>query len=167
MSYKPYNISKADAMYSDGRLFFTSTNSLTIASVSEVNFLWISNPSGSGIDFLLNKISFDTTLITSKKPIIRMYKNPTVTVNGTATTNFAMNDNSVITPQVIVRTGPTTSSLGTFFWALNYSQTSSPREYSFDLDLSLKPGNRILITTQGDNSYNLVVALTWGEELIS
>lgn len=131
-----------------GKLFSVTTQSVNTASASEAAFLHINNPNGSGVTAKFRWIEYGISQASADILEWRLYKAPTVTVNGSAITPVGMRQTSQATAQVQFFTLPTTSSFGTimqFFRAVTGSGgTANKVDYNFEL--ILEPNNKYLIT---------------------
>lgn len=145
----------------EGQGFITTTNEITITPAAETNFVLIRNPTASGKLHRSNNLVL-TVRTEGQNVRVRIYKNPTVTADGTPilVNNVRTSGNPPVSQ---VFTLPTTSSPGELMAA--YSRNADSLDRSLDLSLYLEQGESYLITVQGTAPGNdYILTYTFVEE---
>ncbi len=149
----------------EGKGFIVTTNEITVTPSAETNFVLIRNPAASSK--LHRSNDFALTVRTEGQNVrLRIYKNPTVTSDGTPVTlninnNVRTNGNA---PVSLVFTSPIITSLQGHLIA-SYSRNADSINRSFDLSLYLEQGESYLITVQGTATGNdYMLTYTFVEE---
>lgn len=132
-----------------GYAFQVTSNLITITGIAEVNFILLKNPSGSGKRVRLQELIFDIGLAggaQSLKSTFRVYRNATVTTNGTALTIYKTKPDGATNTIMEAYTSPTTSSRGTFVNVFPFTQGVFNR--TLDLTRYILDGSNLLITAE-------------------
>lgn len=134
----------------EGKGFIVTTDEITIAPTTERDFVLIKNPTASGKLHRVNELTV-TLRSESQDTTIRIYKNPTVTTNGTALTvrNVRTSGNMPVSQ---VFSLPTISARGQLVAA--YSRNADSLDRKLDLALYLEQGESFLITVEGTTKRN-------------
>lgn len=122
--------------------------------------LYLRNPSGSGkiiyLDMLIYGIAVANVL-----GVVRLYRNPTVTVNGTAQTVVQFGGNSTI---ALLTSVPTVTANGTLLDTGVFGQNSTSLEVHYDYTVAVMPGSSLLITgAPGSNNRQAELSVRWVE----
>ena len=135
------------------------------AATTEVAVLWVSNPAGSGVTSRAHSLYVAPDgLSTNEEIIIRLYRNPTVTSNGTAATINSSRPRKAVTSKMLAYTLPTTSSNGTKI--AEFYATTAFALMEDSLSLFFDQGQSLLITVQqSSNGINYTTDLTWREPI--
>lgn len=148
------------------RVFCTNFE-VILATSTEVNAILITNPSTSGKKFVFRHVKSFLTNSTACGAILRRYKNPTITLNGTSQTIVNGWFGSSTASLMQIYSLPTISVKGTLFTScLAGSPLSGTGLYVDDYheDIVLEPGNSVLITGQPDGTNRtLNFSMTWLE----
>lgn len=147
----------------EGRAFFTIGNFTTIAGQAETDFFLLTNPAGSG-----KIIYFETLVYTYNKgagvSVVRIYRDPTITANGTSFTIQKVKPTSTFTTVLSAYTAPTISARGTLRQLLGQSAVGS-LIYHEDLGFMLEPNHSTLFTIQpAANNTDHALYLEWEEQ---
>ena len=144
--YKARSFSRVENTISQGCSFTSYTDFNTIAGSDEHDYYLLKNPSGSGKRLMITHFSFGVDS-SSARSTIRIYADPTITVDGTALTSI----NTYIqdTPKAGVATSfrdPTITDRGT---KLNtqISPTNTPSR-GLNRFYLVDPGHSILVTLE-------------------
>ena len=146
----------------EGQGFITTTNEITITPFAETNFILIKNPTASGKLHRSNQLTV-TVRTEGQNVRLRIYKNPTVTADGTPVivNNVRTTGNAPVSQ---VFSQPTATFLPTQLVAA-YSRNADSLDRSFDLSLYLEQGESYLITVQGTATGNdYILTYTFVEE---
>ena len=148
-----------------GKAFTVSTNLVTISGTSEQALLLLKNPSGSGKKILTSHFNFGLDTTTARE-VIRVYKNPTVTSNGTSLTI----ENTLIkasppSSACEAYKFPTVSSNGTLL-NMTIMPANQPSR-GFNRFYLVEPDNSILVTVElSVGSVDGFLDIYWIEDLV-
>lgn len=145
-----------------GTGYAVTTNSLNILGVAEVAFMLIKNPSGSGKNIRVYEIKFGIDGNVNDPSIYRVYRDPTITTNGTAIT-IRNRRKSGAASAMEAYTAPTVSANGSL---LDGETFTSIEGHDFqDLGWFIEPGEDILITIDPTlTNLSHIISLEWIEE---
>jgi hypothetical protein len=143
--------------------YIATTNVLTIATSVEQPFLLLKNPSGSGKNMRLEKIIFQSDA--NSKNVFRIYRNPTITANGTALTinNLRFSGSASIGTVYKIST---TTSFGTLITPIIMLGSPAGSNTILDLDLGqfIEQNENLLITIDPSaNGLSFAVTVYWVE----
>ena len=127
----------------DGKGFVVGTNNLTISGTAESDFMLIKNPLGSGKTIKLYKANFGLDASTVNPTTFRIYRDPTITANGTALTIRNLKKSGAATAMTAFR-APTISARGSFMASDVFSSIES--DIIFDLGFLIEADENILIS---------------------
>lgn len=127
-----------------GKMFFTSTNYLSTGATAETNLALFRNPNGSGVNCYIRFLNWSAGA--SGNLNWKVYRGPTVTLNGTATTTVGGRTSGQATAQCILSTAPVTSVRGTGFLNRYSQNNSSSIQDNMDGTIIIEPNTSILIT---------------------
>ncbi|MDO8574894.1 MAG: hypothetical protein Q7R61_01310 [bacterium] len=145
----------------EGNGFITTTNEITVTSTSETDFVLIKNPSASGKLHRSNEFTL-TVRTENQDAKVRIYKNSTITSNGTQITVNNVRT-SGFSPVSLAYYSPTISSRGTLM--ATYSRNAGSLDRPFDLSLYLEQNESFLITVEGATVRNdYILTYTFAEE---
>jgi hypothetical protein len=139
-----------------GRGFIITTNIVTVSLSSEADFFLLKNPSGSGKNIRIKELLISIEASTQQGSVIRIYKNPTITADGTALTIGKLKTgqaDGVATAYL----SPTISTRGTLREVFQIGLNTFLRDYA--LARYVNENETFLITVQGTKT-NVVHALT-------
>jgi hypothetical protein len=149
---------------------FSVARDTTPAAAAESPFIFLKNPTGNAVN--LNILSIVCAAISSLgsatgvQTVVRVYSNPTVTVNGTAMTINKQRVGSVIASVMQAFSVPTVTANGALLdvFAIS-SQGESTVDDIIDYTLILQPNNTLLITVQGtvNGPSEVAVVVEWSE----
>lgn len=123
----------------------------------------IKNPTGSGIDLYFGKMVLDV-LTKGGQCTYTIYKNPTVTANGTAITLSTLSIGSAYSPQTLAYSIPTTTSFGTRMMSISCGKDSNSMVLDFMYALEVEANNSILVTcTLEANNRDIAFSLFMAE----
>lgn len=151
----------------NGKLFSVADNMFMTSAGVDNPIVLIKNPSGSGKVFYLYRTAFGIN-VENIYGNFKMFKNPTVTANGTALTIVNNRISGSETSSMLAYKLPTVSSNGTRIGSYIVAQNASSLITNEDFAIQLEPNNSILIT--GDpksNSREAVITITWAEDVES
>ena len=131
-----------------GKMFTVTTGILGTGSTSEVAYVLIDNPSGSGVTAKFRKMTFGVSSATTDIIDWAVYRAPTVTSNGTPLTVNGNRQTGQATAQVKFYSLPTTSSFGTKLSQYRTSGQLGAGENPGNLNFSLwlEANNKMLVT---------------------
>lgn len=130
----------------EGKGFVLTTNFVSISGTSVVNFLLLRNPNNSGKTIRIKKIVYQHRIkVATDISRFRIYRNPTITSNGTALTINKMIFTQPNTPVLLSSLTPTISSVGTLFKVYTVVNSLLIDE---DLTFFILPNENILVTVQ-------------------
>ena len=145
-----------------GHGFVFTSNSISVSGNTEVDFILLTNPNGSGktvkVFHLFMSMLAGTT---SDYGIFRSYRNPTITSNGTATAvnNITSTGSSSIVNAYLA---PTISNRGTLL--SSYPVIDSQISIDMEFLLFIPPNESKLITAQPSQTNKLhTVTMRWLE----
>ena len=148
----------------NGKGFIANTNLISGLGASETPIFLLTNPTGSGVTLYGKAFRLGVVFTGSPQYAVwRLYKNPTITSNGTAITpqNLKIMGSppaSVVTPFL----QPTISNNGTFMSV--YAQHSGAPSI-IELLIVIDAGNSILLTTSNSNpNISTYAGLVWSEK---
>jgi len=153
----------AQGLFSLGKLFHVTTDVLSISGVTESDLMYVTNPTGSDVLFLLYKLFMESE--SNTRAIIRMYKNPTITDNGIALVPNSMNDLLSETPEVLAYKAPTASVKGEIIHPWLISPGTAPPSQVIDMggSYTIKAGSSLLFTVVNANNADSAMSVIWGE----
>ena len=148
-----------------GKAFTTSTDLVSISGTSEQAFLLLRNPSGSGKKILTSHFNFGLDTTTARE-IIRVYKNPTVTSDGTGLTiSNTLIKSSPPSSSCEAYKSPTVSANGSLL-NMTIMPANQPSR-GFNRFYLVEPGNSILVTVElSVGSVDGFLDIYWIEDLI-
>lgn len=115
-----------------------------VANATETDMLYLVNPVGSGKKLRCYFIAFGFNgTSTDKSTLFRLYRNPTVTVNGTALTVKKLKT-SGNTPVILAYSAPTVTVRGTLCSLGNFDFTGT--KFDLNLGIYIEAGESALIT---------------------
>jgi len=145
----------------DGKAFSAATNLVAIVGTGETDFYLLKNPTGSGkkLRLLLFTGNIEGGGV-GQVSNFRIYKNPTITTNGTALTIVNKDFTSSTATVMQAFSAPTISARGTL---LDVRTAASPTDFSFDLILG--EGHSVLVSVDAtlNNTLHSATAV-WVEE---
>lgn len=148
------------------RVFCTNFE-VNLATATEINAILIINPSTSGKKMVFRHVKSFLTNTISAGAVLRRYKNPTITSNGTTQTTINGWFGSSTSSLMQIYSLPTISVKGTLFTScIAGSPLSGGGLYKDDYleDIVVEPGNSVLITGQPDGTNRtLNFSMTWLE----
>jgi len=141
--------------------YYSAVAGGTLANKNETEIIWWENPVASGMDIELYDIDMGTP--NNITFLMRLYLNPTVTVNGTAYTPVQLNAGSTNTSDANVYTLPTTTDYGTL--ADIAVVTIGTLRVPLDFGIAIDEGDSALITMQASSANNdYFLAIKWAED---
>lgn len=148
-----------------GRGFAMTTDLITISGTAEVDFVLMKNPAGTEKTIRLYEILLNIGLaggVQSLKSTYRLYRNPTITVNGTSITAQKANPLGTFNPILEVYTSPTISARGSLIQTFPFTQGVLRRE--LDLARYIIDGANLLITAEpATTNTEHAVSSAWAE----
>jgi hypothetical protein len=161
------NVESATEYAAISKKLYVASFDFTLTSSGEKMVLYFRNPNASGKTITLVDATFGLTNTVSSEAIIRMYVNPTVTVNGTAVTvSPAYVGGSQAASVSLLTTAPTVTANGTQYFAAQTSggANSNGSHYEFDQAPILAANNSLLFTGNPDGTNRgLMITLRWME----
>lgn len=143
----------------DKKAFTVSSDFFTIA-LGEANLLYLKNPSNSGKTIFIVHIRAG---ILGTEAKARIYKNPSLTADGTLLNSVNMYiEANTPSASAEVYKSPTGSNRGTFFDTI--SNTGGDRGNSMFIPIA--PGNSLLITVEVGVAATCHASIKWIEESI-
>jgi len=129
------------------------------------NFVLIRNPSGSNKVLYLKTIILDV-LTKGGQAAIKLWADPTITVNGTAQTVMGRNiGNGAGASVILVTSGPTSTAKGIRITGFSCGKDSNSMIDAVDYTLALQPNHSILVTGDPDANNRVVTAtMIWIEK---
>lgn len=143
-----------------GKLYLVNSTFINVTTPTETDFFLLKNPSGSGIVATLQQLVMSSDENIGATYRVRVYKNPTITTNGTAVT--PVNARQVGAAAVVCTTfrSPAISARGTLTYVTNFTIGNPIVEPG---TLLLDPNNNYLVTLQTDNTANFNLCLIFSE----
>ena len=145
----------------DGREFLSLTVLTTISGTAETDFMMLTNPTGSG------KIAYLESLVYTPSKgggIVRLYRNPTITDNGTVLPIVKAKPSSAIASIMNIYKNPIISARGTLLGVINASTLDS-NFIHYDLQRMIEPTYTLLVTiTPASNNTDHSLFATWEEQ---
>lgn len=152
----------------DGNKVYSIAVLVNAASSTAHNpLLLLKNPSGSGkVIYFLRAVG--NTTISNERTLFSVVENPTVTANGTSATPRSRNIGGGAPSSVVLAyTLPTISSATLINSYAQAGENTNDQEFVSMQQMSLQPGNSILITGQPkSNSRVQQITIVWAEEPI-
>jgi len=124
--------------------FIAATNSITIAGVTETDFFLFRNPGASGKTVRFKEFRIG---LGGPRSTIRIYRQPTITLVGTALTIFPIKGSTV--SGMNAYQSPTIAARGLFIETIQV--VTGTLIYEFDLSRYLTAGGDTLITVQSSS----------------
>jgi len=159
------NINNADSLRSQAVVnacFYTTTDKVTIAPATEAPLFLFINSSTSNVRAYINTVD-ENSLTNNTLAIFRIYRNPTVTANGTAMTIVPCMSSAPSNSKMQAFRVPTVSANGQINWI--DSVKNNPTTLKFNQARILAPGSTTLITViNGVVNQDVAVNLEWSEE---
>lgn len=151
-------------LFEQGRLFSVNSNVVTLGTTAESPVFLIRNPNASGMTLHLYRISVDIAA-DSSSTYIRVYKNATVTANGTAVATNKLNTDGTYTPQTLGSISPTVTYNGTVYKTWVFAKGIGNADNGLVLDglCTLAPNENLLVTVQGAKDKEFAGCLIIGE----
>lgn len=147
MAYTPYSVNQWQSLTKDSKVGYAYVSGLVnIALAAETDFCLFKNPVASGrlVQLYEQVISIpDSSNVV--RSIIRAYKNPTITLNGTAMATGGLR-NGQPASVLLAFNAPTIAARGTLvqIYGINYA----PFVRTLDLARFIEQGDNLLITVQ-------------------
>lgn len=149
---------------SAGKIFCAALQANSGNSGVDTPMLYLKNPTGSGKSLYVWKIQAGTS-ITNTSVIFKVFKNPTITVDGTSLTIVNRYIGSGATSIANAFSKPTASSNGTLMSALTQGQNSNALIFADDYSIKVDPGNSIIVTASpSSNIREMLVTAIWMEQ---
>ena len=142
--------------------YVATTNTITVSGTSEKDFFLFTNPSNSGVKALIFVTDIEHDGLSSKLARMRMYRDPTITDNGTAVTvnNLVKSETGSV---VDIFHTPTISSRGTQLTTTAYHFQQSP--FRPDVNICVEENESLLFTVHPSSSNDdHCLTLYWYEE---
>lgn len=127
---------------------------------SDNPLIYLRNPSGSGKIFYLGFRSYGIA-VANVLGTVRLYRNPTVSANGTSQTVVQFGTATTVT---LVTTVPTVTSFGTLINSEVSGQNTSSLQTNYDYKVAILAGESLLITGDpGSNNRQAEISIRWIE----
>ena len=130
---------------------FATTYSATIAGRDETDYMIIKNPTGSGLDMILKAISFSIDAAATRATL-RLYKNPTVTADGTSIPKINLHDDTATGTMTTFHTPTVTARGNPFSTFVVQSSGNSFLQVDYELGVLIDPGKYLLLTIDPDSN---------------
>ena len=144
--------------------FWITTNFLSIAGTAETPFMLIRNAGGSGKILRIKRMEIAVVAtVTGDNARVKIYRDPTITANGTALTANKVRKSQSATAVVSYYRNPTISASGTLLWASAMTQAYM-QSVDYDLTMYCEEGEDLYITIQPANTNKNHVVSLWVEE---
>lgn len=141
---------------------------VNLATATEINYLLIRNPAGSGKVLYFQRLTVLLTNTANSSGVIRVYLAPTITSNGTAASIVNTNIGGGGAATVMTAfTSPTISVRGTFAYATRVQggDGAQPTEINFEGSIAINPGVDLLVTgTPDGTNRNIISSFLWLEK---
>ncbi len=145
--YGTTQVSDTGEMYSMWGMHYSyTTNNISMAVATERAAVLIDNPSGNTKTVKVRSFMFSATLAGTS--IFRIYRAPTVTVNGTIGTIVNHRNTATVASGISIYTLPTVTANGTIFYSCQFEGPGNPTEKNYNYSLWLEPNNKLLVTFQ-------------------
>lgn len=158
------SIAESSGSLTNGQIFYASLSSYNLASAGSNNPIFLlRNPADSGKTIYIFSVSSNCR-VTNVQVTFLLFKNPTITANGTAFTPVNANFGSSNASVMGVYTASTISASGTLIIADQVGQNTNSSNMILIERIALVPGNDILIA--GDpfsNNRAIVMSVGWAE----
>jgi hypothetical protein len=152
-----------------GQVYVTSFEFNLPTNGTESPAVYIKNPSGSGKMFILKLLSATCEDATNGAAVIRVYGDPTTSVNGTSQTVSSTSIGGGAAASVMTAfSGPTASANGTIVFAVNTASgnvnNSGVMPIDFDGLIRVSANHALLITGEpSTNNLNYSFTVMWQE----
>ena len=134
---------------------------ISILLSSETDFILFKNTSSTKLIRLYEQIGSIPDAAATLRSIVRIYKNPTVTNNGTAVAIGGLRNGQAATIAQAFHT-PTISARGILVQI--YGLTNTPTQRNMDLTRYVEPGDSLLVTAQPNTvTVNHSFTQAWAE----
>jgi hypothetical protein len=136
-------------LYNIGQGFHVATNTITVSGTGENAFFYLTNPNASGktvrITDIIIGVDKGALFVVSQ---FRFYRDPTITVNGTALTISKAKKSQSAASVCSAYSSPTASANGTLFKLMQV--TSGLNNYEcVEMEIIIEANEKLLITVQG------------------
>ncbi len=132
----------------NGNGYELSSNAISVGGTSEVSFALIKNTSSTK-SLRIRLITFTRSSTGAEPAFFRLYRDPTITTNGTALTINNIKKGGAASIATAFHT-PTISANGTLLYAAGYTNALVPID--FDLGFLIQPLENLLITVKPDTT---------------
>lgn len=146
-----------------GKVYLASYDVILTASLSEASIGILKNPSGNTKNLHLLRIAIVNLSSSTNDVIAKLYKNPTITANGTVSTpitNIIGGNQAVSGMSLFIPPGITVSANGTRLYSM--SIRSTPPNFNA-LPILVANNNLLLTVTQLVASQTINISLIWAE----
>lgn len=127
---------------------------------SDNPLLYLVNPNGSGKTIYLKFTAYGIS-VANVLGTLRIYKNPTVSANGTAQTIVSFGSGSTA---MSLYAAPTVTSNGSLLYTGVTGQNGNSLNVSFDFEITIAPNSSLLVTGDpGSNNRQAEVSMRWLE----
>lgn len=148
-------------MVINGMGYVATSNGISIAGVAEVPFFLLKNPNGSGKTVRFSVVELGVEASTAFPSVFRIYRNPTITSNGTSVTiNNLLNGGAA--SAITTFKQPTISANGTVLMA---SVVPATAKLMFDQGLTISANENLLVTAEPSQTNNQHFFVAYWEEV--
>lgn len=147
-----------------GKAFSTIITNQSNGNTTEVPVFWIENPIGSDRVMRMHWIQFWVTDLTAnQEAILNIYRNPTVTSNGSTMTITSSRPSKKVASIALSYKAPTVSANGSQLMQFIATSDTSVNELDH-VGIFLDDGESLLFTvTQSANGIDYALNLSWSE----
>jgi len=149
----------------DGKGFVATSDALTVTGSTETDFMLLKNPASSGKYVRFKEFLFSIDSSTTQGSIVRFYRDPTITANGTSLAANKLKKSQSDTAVATIFKTPTISARGTLLEVFQIGLGVFNRDLM--IARFLEENENMLVTVQG-TKVNVVHALTvlWAETAV-
>jgi len=150
------------ARVESGNAYVTTTNFINFTTSNETDYLLLKNPSGSNKILKIKKFDLGVDFNNAPPSVYRIYRDPTITANGTALTISNIRKSGSVSIASAFRS-PTISARGTLLVAQSFLGGTPTNEHN--LGFIIEAGENILITMDnGATNVDTCVTTYWSED---
>lgn len=143
------------AIYWAGQGFHVTTNHVAVAGTAENPFFYLTNPNASGKTVRITDINVGTSKGgTSVSTKFRVYRDPTVTANGTALTIVKAKKSQAAASVCSAFLSPTTTANGTIFASFASAPGGTVIDPMSEMEIMVEANEKLLFTVQNSVTNN-------------
>lgn len=146
-----------------GQMFTAGVTVNAASSTTDNGLVYFRNPAGSGKEIFIVKILIGSE-IANVTFVYKIFKNPTISANGTAIATHQANIGLTSTPVALLTSLPTVTSATQIIAAVGAGQNTPAAPLGAEFNIALQPNNSILITgNPASNNRAVSMTIVWIE----